>query len=403
MNNILVTGGAGYIGSHIIELLTRKSKNIVILDNLSTGYKKLINKKSKFIKGDVTNLNLLKKVIKQENIISVIHLAACLNVREAEFKPKKYYKNNVLGTLNLVKACKNSRVKNIIFSSSCSVYGSVNGSVSEKKKPNPQSKYALTKFDLDNLFFVPSRKAVNKAAAKSIDVIGDVCWHCHIGSGAFTINTAVKWNLKLMIWGESIAEEDGRGSYYDDNEHSPLYNVEVSALVRAEDYDDNIIAKSELSQWYYPSNSKMKSSGIRYLHLGDYIFWDAEYFTEFIIKHYGWKESYVEGTYKKYKSVECKMPGVHDYTKFLKRGFGRGTDFASQDVRAGIITREEGVDLAKEFDFDEPEVLKYYLERTGYTKEEFYQIVFSKREGNAKKLPLKEFFFNQKRSKKNEK
>ena len=73
MNNILVTGGAGYIGSHIIELLTRKSKNIVILDNLSTGYKKLINKKSKFIKGDVTNLNLLKKVIKQENIIKTMY------------------------------------------------------------------------------------------------------------------------------------------------------------------------------------------------------------------------------------------------------------------------------------------------------------------------------------------
>ena len=92
------------------------------------------------------------------------------------------------------------------------------------------------------------------------------------------------------------------------------------------------------------------------------------------------------------------MPGVHDFTKFLKRGFGRGTDFAAQDVRAGIITREEGFELAKEFDLDEPEVLEYFLECTGYTKDEFYDIMIAMREGNAKGLPGKEFFINKKRS-----
>ena len=153
MQNILVTGGAGYIGSHIVELLIKKKLNVIILDNLSTGYKKLINKKGKFIKGDIKDLNILKIVIKAENITSIIHLAACLNVSEAENKPQKYYKNNVLGTLNLVKACKNSKVKNIIFSSSCSIYGNVNGEVSEKRKPNPQGKYASTKFDFNDIAF----------------------------------------------------------------------------------------------------------------------------------------------------------------------------------------------------------------------------------------------------------
>ena len=158
MQNILVTGGAGYIGSHIVELLIKKKSNVIILDNLSTGYKKLINKKSKFIKGDIKNLNILKRVIKAENITSIIHLAAYLNVSEAENKPQKYYKNNVLGTLNLVKACKNSKVKNIIFSSSCSIYGNVNGGVSEKRKPNPQGKYASTKFDGEKIIKKYSKK-----------------------------------------------------------------------------------------------------------------------------------------------------------------------------------------------------------------------------------------------------
>ena len=118
--NILVTGGAGYIGSHVVEVLIKKKYNVIIFDNLITGHKKLINKNAKFIKGDIKNFNKLSKVIQNFKVNSIIHLAAFLNVSEAEKNKKKYYRNNVIGTLNLVKACKNSSVRNIIFSSSCS-------------------------------------------------------------------------------------------------------------------------------------------------------------------------------------------------------------------------------------------------------------------------------------------
>ena len=150
-NNILVTGGAGYIGSHIIELLVKNQKSVVILDNLETGYKRLINKKSKFIKADLKNKRVLKKIIKDHNIKSIIHLAAYLNVSEAEKNKKKYYQNNVIGTKNLINACRDSNVKNIILSSSCSVYGNVKGSVSENKKTNPQGYYAYTKYKGEEL------------------------------------------------------------------------------------------------------------------------------------------------------------------------------------------------------------------------------------------------------------
>ena len=151
-NNILVTGGAGYIGSHIIEELVKNKYNkIFILDNLVTGYRKLINKKAKFLKGDINNTKLLSKIIKNFKINSIIHLAELLNVNEAEKYKKKYYKNNVLGTLNLIKVCKNTYVKNIIFSSSCSVYGNVKGPVSEKKKLNPKNYYAKTKIKSENI------------------------------------------------------------------------------------------------------------------------------------------------------------------------------------------------------------------------------------------------------------
>ena len=75
-NNILITGGAGYIGSHIVEEFDKNKNNIFILDNLVTGFKRLINKKATFIKGDIKNIALIKKIIKKNNINSIIHLAA---------------------------------------------------------------------------------------------------------------------------------------------------------------------------------------------------------------------------------------------------------------------------------------------------------------------------------------
>ena len=87
---------------------------------------------------------------------------------------------------------------------------------------------------------------------------------------------------------------------------------------------------------FYPPSKDELDKKIQAIYLGDYIFWDQERQTEFLVNEYGWKEDKVEGTYKRYKSVECKMPGVHDYAKYVKRGFGRATDFVSQDVRAGL-------------------------------------------------------------------
>ena len=116
--NILVTGGAGYIGSHIVELLVKKkSNNVFVLDNLSTGYKILINKKSKFFKGDINNKKLIKKLLNKFSIETIIHLAANLNVSEAEKNKRKYYINNIVGTRNLLLCCKNSLVPKRPFSS----------------------------------------------------------------------------------------------------------------------------------------------------------------------------------------------------------------------------------------------------------------------------------------------
>lgn len=215
--NILVTGGAGYIGSHIVELLIKTKSNIIIIDNLVTGYKKLLNKKAKFIKVDIKNKTLITKIINDYEISSIIHLAGSLNVSEAEKNKKKYYKNNVEGTLNLVKACKNSFVKNIIFSSSCSVYGNVKGSVNEKMKPNPQSYYALTKYKAEEIIKKFSKKYnykygilryFNVAGASPSGKIGEI----EISHGHLIKNIAIQSLKKkpvINIYGNDYKTKDG--------------------------------------------------------------------------------------------------------------------------------------------------------------------------------------------------
>jgi UDP-glucose 4-epimerase len=214
---ILVTGGAGYIGSHIVEQLISKKYSVVILDNLKTGYKKLINKKAVFIKGDIKNRNLVNKIIKKFHIETVIHLAAYLNISESQKNKIKYKKNNIDGTKNLLLACKNTNIKNIIFSSSCSVYGNIKGSVNELKKLNPQSYYAYTKFIGEELIKNYSNKFnynygilryFNVAGASDTGSIGEI----DTSNGHLIKNIAVQSSKKqpiINIYGNNYSTKDG--------------------------------------------------------------------------------------------------------------------------------------------------------------------------------------------------
>ena len=217
MKNILVTGGAGYIGSHIVEQLIKNKEKVIIIDNLVTGYKRLINKKSKFIKADIKNKSKITKIIKDYNISSIIHLAAYLNVSEAENNKKKYYQNNIIGTKNLLEACKNSTVENIIFSSSCSIYGDVKGSVNENRKANPQGYYAYTKykseelikkFSKQNKFKYGILRYFNVAGASPSGKIGEI----EKSHGHLIKNLAIeslKKKPKIKIFGDDYITRDG--------------------------------------------------------------------------------------------------------------------------------------------------------------------------------------------------
>lgn len=121
-NSILVTGGAGYIGSHVVRQLGEAGENIIILDNLSTGFPDSVLYGT-LIKGDMGDQDLVNRILSEHNVDTVIHFAAHTIVPESVSDPLKYYGNNTCNSRSLLECCKNSDVKNFIFSSTAAVYG----------------------------------------------------------------------------------------------------------------------------------------------------------------------------------------------------------------------------------------------------------------------------------------
>ena len=247
----------------------------------------------------------------------------------------------------------------------------------------------LEVFDLDHLQFTPARGLVNRLARKSLGAIGDSCWHCHSGVGAFPLQVATRFKIPLLVWGESISENDGRASYQCPvHKFDRDYFTKVSArLTAGEMVGDGLTAK-DMHAFELPTYDEIEKTGVWGIHLGDYLFWDDERQTEFIRDTYGWRETEIEGAYKGYKSAECVMAGVHDFTCYLKRGFGRSTWQASVDVRNGLLTRREGFELINKHDQERPQALDYYLQVTGLTEEEFYRVIGTKRLDEIQSIEL---------------
>jgi hypothetical protein len=148
------------------------------------------------------------------------------------------------------------------------------------------------------------------------------------------------------------------------------------------------ISAKDMHPFQLPSHKEIDETGIWGLHLGDYIFWDEERQTEWIREVYGWRETEMEGAYKGYKSAECVMSGMHDFTGYLKRGMGRATMQASVDVRNGLMTRKEGFELIRQHDQERPEVMDYYLKITGLTEAELYAVMREKKLKHLKDIEL---------------
>jgi UDP-glucose 4-epimerase len=164
-NNILVTGGAGYIGSHVTNLLIDNGYNVTVVDNLITGNKELINKNATFINCDIADKKKINSLLKKNKFEIVIHFAGLIRVDESVKQPEKYNEFNYEKAKIFLDTCFNNDLKKIIFSSTASVYGNPKKqNVSETDDLNPLNPYAETKLKLENYL-------INKSKSNDINYI----------------------------------------------------------------------------------------------------------------------------------------------------------------------------------------------------------------------------------------
>ena len=172
--NILIVGGAGYIGSHVTLAALDKGCKVTVFDDLSTGFRNNVPDNVNFIHGSTLSKSDLKSVFEKGKYDSVIHLAASKAAGESMVNPLSYANNNIIGGINLIKACVEFGIKSFIFSSSAAVYGMPKYTpIDEKHLLNPENYYGYTKLCLEeNLKWFSNLNQIRYASLRYFNAAG---------------------------------------------------------------------------------------------------------------------------------------------------------------------------------------------------------------------------------------
>ena len=241
----------------------------------------------------------------------------------------------------------------------------------------------LKKLGVECVEFIPSWNLVRETMREALLRRGDSCWACHAGTYSYPMHVAVERNIPLIIWGEALNTQQ---MYFNATDKESVdevrFNRAANLGMTAEDMFQFLggrIDRRDLAYHTYPPKAALDKLGARSICLGDYVYWDQTKQIEIIKRELGWEGDVVEGVPEEWDAskIECQYEGIRQYLKWLKRGYGRVASHASHLVRHGEMTREEAVRLAAEYDGKEPASLSWFLEQTGYTREEFYEIAFT--------------------------
>ena len=245
----------------------------------------------------------------------------------------------------------------------------------------------IEKSGCDAVRYTAGLDSVQKVSKFMLEEVGDLTWHYHAGIRTFPFQIAVKYNIPLVVWGEhGFAELTGIVSLEDFVEHTRWTRKEHD--MRGYEPEDiigkNNITANDIAPYIYPTDEEIEKSEVRGIYLSNFINWDAKAQSEKIIKTWNFSPvSYKrDRTFNLYSKIEDHANDVHDYLKYLKFGYGRTTDDASMEIRHGRMSREQGMELVKEYDSREPSSLESYCDFLGIKKSKFYSLVEEQRDSN---------------------
>ena len=234
-------------------------------------------------------------------------------------------------------------------------------------------------FDADHIVFGPSVEVLKKLNRLCLRRMGDMNWHAHCGINTYPIIIAVKFQIPLIVWGETNWDISGM--------HAPDDFVEFSARSRHEHdlrgfewYDlindsQEPLREKDVSWAKYPSDEEIIKVGVRGLYIGNFFKWDPNQHTQLMRERYGWQasQSKFERTYRVMSNLDDRYEnGAHDLLKFIKFGYGRASDHASKDIRSGYMTREQGIEMVRKHDHVVSSDLYYWLDYVGMSEREFW-------------------------------
>ena len=239
----------------------------------------------------------------------------------------------------------------------------------------------LKKIGVDCIEFTPNPEIYLKLARFGLKELGDFQWPEHLGIFSVPVQIAVKYNISLIIWGENPQLEYGKPTDINkdtvlDREWTEKNGGYFLDKVKPIDMVKYGFSLDDLRPYIYQSDEDIKRVGITGIFLGSYLKWNIFEQLE-LVKNIGFSENTEnkEGTYDRWENLDVYFTVFHDYFKFLKYGFGRATDHASIEIRSGRITREEGLELVKQYEGKIPrKYLEEFLKFADILMDEFLKI-----------------------------
>ncbi|MDA9608765.1 N-acetyl sugar amidotransferase [SAR86 cluster bacterium] len=233
-------------------------------------------------------------------------------------------------------------------------------------------------FGVDHIVIKPGTETLKKLNRLSVDKMGDMNWHAHVGIKVVPMQIAVKYNIPLVIWGNVTWNISGMFSPNDFVEYNKRTVLEHD--FRGFTWKDMIeeqegLQPKDLLWSQFPSDEDISRVGVRGIYIGNFFNWDPNEHAKLMVEKYNFQlaKKPFERTYRTMSNLDdMHENGAHDYLKFIKFGYGRGTDHAAEDIRLGNMTRDEGIEMVRKYDSVKPTTdLERWLEYTGRNAEEF--------------------------------